>query len=106
MPLRQTVHTPPIRAFLHHACCRPMSSRYTYCESAPSGPFFGQQGRKLAPEDATAGGVVEKVGAGNPARRCFVEKCRPPHRQERPHAGEPPAPPDPTQKNRDGGPGR
>jgi hypothetical protein len=40
-----------------------MSSRYTYCESAPSGPFFGQQGRKLAPEDATAVVVVEKFGA-------------------------------------------
>src|ERR1700730_17616477 len=86
-----------------HVCCRPMSSRYTYCQSAPSGPFFGQQGRKLAPEDATAVVVVEKFGAVNPARRSLVEKCRRRHRQERRHEVEPPAAPSSTEKIGDGG---
>src|SRR6476660_9057185 len=83
-----------------------MSSRYTYCESAPSSPFFGQQGRKLAPEDATAVVVVEKFGAVNPARRSLVEKCRRRHRQERRHEVEPPTAPGSTEKIGDGGQSR
>ena len=78
----------------------------SYCESAPSGPFFGEQRRKLAPEDATAVVVVEKFGAVNPGRRSLVEKCRRRHRQERRHEIEPPAAPGSTEKIGDGGQGR
>src|SRR5260370_10947966 len=77
-----------------------------YCESAPSGPFFGQQGRKLAPEDATAVVVVEKLRAVKPARCSLVEKCRRRHRQERRHEVEPPAAPGSTEKIGDSGQSR